>query len=720
MATAKRITLPTEKDGATAALELIRRWGADAVRDCDGTALPDDLLELGLDVYSTICLVRADEQWTRAHPEYWPMKYLSTNAVPAFGETLEIPLLERLHPLKYEIRADLATPRLWQVMDRTGDLPVPHGEWVYDPAAKSVRILGACPGHLYSVSFLATVAWDTTSMYNHLTNGWNRERVRSVDPYHPEVWNHLFDYFDRWLADHPATTVVRLTSLAYHFDVDCDADCRDVFRDWTGYQECVSLVALDDFEAQFGYRLTPEDFVDAGRCNAAGRVPSPRWRDWMSFVQDFVVRFGRELCKRTHQAGKRAAVFHGDHWVGLEPFTDNPARMGVDIHIGAAEDGVALRRVSDTPGAITKELRLYPYFFPDVFCEGGNPLPESRDGWLKIRRALLRRPVDRIGWGGYPSLALKFPAFCDWIETLCGQFREILETSGGTPALDIPVRVGVLNAWGAPRAWINSFGREQKFFEKRTDVVEVAGSNLLECLSGLPVSVRFLALEDIREGVPEDVDVLVNDGDSLTAWSGGDLWSDGKIAASVRSFVAEGGGFIGCRGPTACPAPDRFFRLADVLGVDYEDGRGIQNVPVPFSIDRTHPLAAAAAPAGFGTAESFVFPRTAATTVLASSGKHVLCAANGYGKGRAVFLAALPYSCENSRLLLRSLLWVAGRESMRIPWLSDNPAIDVAFFPATGRLVAVNSANAPQSAAIELPDRSVQKILLSPGGQKTI
>ena len=96
MATAKRITLPTEKDGATAALELIRRWGADAVRDCDGTALPDDLLELGLDVYSTICLVRADEQWTRAHPEYWPMKYLSTNAVPAFGETLEIPLLERL------------------------------------------------------------------------------------------------------------------------------------------------------------------------------------------------------------------------------------------------------------------------------------------------------------------------------------------------------------------------------------------------------------------------------------------------------------------------------------------------------------------------------------------------------------------------------------------------------------------------------------------------
>ena len=709
--------MPTEKGGAASALELIRRWGADAVRDCDGTALPSELLELGLDVYSTICLVRADEEWTRAHPEYWPMKYLSTTPAPAFGETLEIPLLERLHPLKYEIREDRATPSLWQVMDRTGELPVPHGKWVYDPAKKAVRVLGACPGHLYSVSFLATVAWDTTSMYNHLTNGWTRERVRSVDPYYPEVWNYLFEYFDNWLADHPQTTIVRLTSLAYHFNVDFDHDCRDVFRDWTGYQECVSLKALDDFEAQFGYRLTPEDFVDAGRNNATGGVPSARWRDWMSFVQRFVLRFGRELCQRVHRAGKRAAVFHGDHWVGLEPFTDNPTKMGIDLHIGAAEDGVALRRVSDTPGTMAKELRLYPYFFPDVFREGGDPLTESRGDWLKIRRALLRRPIDRIGWGGYPSLALKFPAFCDWIATLCDQFREILDTSGGTPALDIPVRVGVLNAWGTPRAWINSFGRDQKFFEKRTDVVEVAGSNLLECLARLPVSVRFIAMEEIRDGVPSDIDVLINDGDAFTAWSGGDLWGDERIASAVRSFVAKGGGFIGCRGPTADPTSDRFFRLADVLGVDYEDGRGIQNVPVSFSIDRTHSLAASANSANFGIIESFVFPRTSATTVLASAGKHILCSANVYGEGRSVYFASLPYSCSNSRLLLQSLVWAAGRESERIPWMADNPAIDVAFFPTTGRMIAVNSSNDTQSGTITLPDGTERKVSLIPGGQ---
>lgn len=40
----------------------------------------------------------------------------------------------------------------------------------------------------------------------------------------------------------------------------------------------------------------------------------------------------------------------------------------------------------------------------------------------------MRKPVDRIGYGGYLSLAYKFPKFVDYIEGVCDEFREIYDT----------------------------------------------------------------------------------------------------------------------------------------------------------------------------------------------------------------------------------------------------------------------------------------------------
>jgi hypothetical protein len=41
------------------------------------------------------------------------------------------------------------------------------------------------------------------------------------------------------------------------------------------------------------------------------------------------------------------------------------------------------------------------------------------------------------------------------------------------------------------------YQNKQKFFVKRPDVIAVAGSNLLECLSGLPVEEEFISFTDI-------------------------------------------------------------------------------------------------------------------------------------------------------------------------------------------------------------------------------
>ena len=77
------------------------------------------------------------------------------------------------------------------------------------------------------------------------------------------------------------------------------------------------------------------------------------------------------------------------------------------------------------------EGRLLPYFFPDVFCEGGDPIGEARDNWRKARRALLRSPLDRIGYGGYLKLASNWPGFIDEIQNVVTQFRESHEKYAG-------------------------------------------------------------------------------------------------------------------------------------------------------------------------------------------------------------------------------------------------------------------------------------------------
>ena len=48
-----RVTIPTDVDVVPETLELVERWGADAIRDCDGTDYPEELKHVDAKVYST-------------------------------------------------------------------------------------------------------------------------------------------------------------------------------------------------------------------------------------------------------------------------------------------------------------------------------------------------------------------------------------------------------------------------------------------------------------------------------------------------------------------------------------------------------------------------------------------------------------------------------------------------------------------------------------------
>ena len=201
----------------------------------------------------------------------------------------------------------------------------------------------------------------------------------------------------------------------------------------------MSPYILEQFEKWAGYPFRPEYIVDQGYHNSIFRVPTKEFRDFIEFQQIEVSRLAKELVDIVHGYGKEAMMFLGDHWIGTEPFGKYFADIGLDAVVGSVGDGVTMRMISDIKGARYTEGRLLPYFFPDVFNEHGDPIGEAQDNWLKARRAILRSPLDRIGYGGYLKLAIEWPGFVDEIQKIVGEFRQIHENMDGTGSYMAPV-----------------------------------------------------------------------------------------------------------------------------------------------------------------------------------------------------------------------------------------------------------------------------------------
>ena len=48
-----RVTIPTDLDVIKETLDIMKEWGADAIRDCDGTEFPQELKNTGAKIYAT-------------------------------------------------------------------------------------------------------------------------------------------------------------------------------------------------------------------------------------------------------------------------------------------------------------------------------------------------------------------------------------------------------------------------------------------------------------------------------------------------------------------------------------------------------------------------------------------------------------------------------------------------------------------------------------------
>ncbi len=687
-------TLPGESGYEKLTLKMAEKWGADVIRDSDGTVLSDEILNAGYGIYSTICIIRDHNEWAKKNMDKLQQTFLMTQPIVADCDTLTVELMKDFFAEQFSINETEDSLKYWQVYDRTTDTLVGREHWSY--ADGKVTIKEITPWHKYTVSFMAYRIWEEISMYNHTTNNWTKEHLMQIDPRHEATREYMLGWMRNWCETHPDTTVVRFTSMFYNFVWIWGSSerNRNLFSDWGSYDFTVSPLALDEFAKKYGYSLTAEDFINQGKLHVTHMVGTRQKADWMAFVNDFVIWFGKQLVDIVHEYGKKAYVFYDDSWVGIEPYNGRFKEFGFDGLIKCVFSGYEARLCSgvDVP---THELRLHPYLFPvglggaPTFMEGGNPTLDAKKYWNSVRRALLRQPVDRIGLGGYLHLVEPFPDFCDYIEKVSDEFRTVKSFHAQGAPLSIKTKVAVLHSWGKLRSWTLSGHFHETYMN---DLIHIN-----ESLSGLPVDVSFISFEDVRAGVLKNYDVVINAGYAGSAWSGGDNWKDEEVVSKLTEWVYKGGTFIGVDEPSAVAGYDTYFRMAHVLGIDEDTGARICHGRWQYEVQPVDGLM----PEGSGIrGRSGLYLTDGNARVVAEADGAPAMTINDFGKGKGIYMSHYNISLENTRMLFNIIL-LAGGEALDGEYITDNPYTECAYYPASRMLVIINNSGETQTASVK-------------------
>ena len=314
--------------------------------------------------------------------------------------------------------------------------------------------------------------------------------------------------------------------------------------------------------------------------------------------------------------------------------------------------------------------------------------------------------MDRIGLGGYLHLVEPFPDFCDYMEKVTDEFRLLKSFHQAGEPYVIPGKVMILTAWGSLRSWTCSGHLHE---HPEVDLI-----NIIESLSGLPFEVVFKSFDDIvSEGIGADVKVIINAGVINSAWSGGDNWKRAEVVEKLTEFVANGGGFIGVNEPSAAEYSSQYFQLAHILGVDKDLGTKKCLGKYAYKLQKDSFITAETKGADLPICDG-IYVLGKDTTVLAEKNGTPTVTVSGFGKGRSVYLSGYRFNLENTRLLMRAILYAGQQEDAIKTYICSNPMTECAYYPGSGKLVIINNTGAEQTTTVQMENGKEVTVTLLP------
>ena len=142
-----RVTLPSESNFLNETKEMLERWGADALRDSDGTKLDDEIKSLDAKIYTTYFVARGHNEFAEKHMDECQQMLLMSKHNLATDSSVTIDFLDGYY--REQVIADYIhdPKKWWEIIDRTTGEVVPVDCWTIDEKNDLVTINNAIPFH---------------------------------------------------------------------------------------------------------------------------------------------------------------------------------------------------------------------------------------------------------------------------------------------------------------------------------------------------------------------------------------------------------------------------------------------------------------------------------------------------------------------------------------------------------------------------------------------
>jgi len=171
---------------------------------------------------------------------------------------------------------------------------------------------------------------------------------------------------------------------------------------------------------------------------------------------------------------------------------------------------------------------------------------------------------------------------------------------------------------------------------------------------------------------------------------------------NLTEWVHGGGVFIGIGEPSALPGGFRFLRMAHILGVDVDNGEYACHGRPAFIAEVQPGLI----PDGFdieGRGDCVLVSPSA--RVLAGRHGRLSIVMNAFGGGAGVYCASFTHAPCSARFL-QNLILFATNNDMTPDGATDDPHVECAYYPASGRLVMINNSTCTRDAACVINNKT--------------